>query len=506
MRSTTRRSARRHLLLITHHYAPEHGAPQRRWGSLAPRLIGAGVDVSVLTPPPHYPSGRLFADLPEYAPGRISRGRHGERIVRTRFREHTSRLRSRSVDQAVAAWSTIVLGLRIFRHPDLRPDVVVGTVPGIPSMFAAWIVARGLRAKFVVEMRDAWPDLIEPAGLFRSRRSLKARVLGALRTLVHRTVSRLQSHADAVVTTTETFADVLRSRGVRRVAVVRNGTSFERIADDADAGTDAPADGHPLHHRPLRAAYAGTIGRAQDLATVVRAAARLRDRGRAVEVRIIGTGAEVESLRRLIRELDAPVSLGEPVPHDEVRDLYAWADTVLVSLRDWEPLEWTVPSKLYEVMASGRLATACVAGEAADLVATTGAGAVVMPGDVEGLADLWSTWVDDGAAPTASAAAARWVRANADDDVLGEHYVQLVDHLMNSRGHATARRSTPAADATAGAAAGAAPAGTCPTCARLDTLPDPRDVLSTRSVSPRVATVSSPAQAPEGELRPRTAR
>ncbi|NNU27573.1 glycosyltransferase family 4 protein [Isoptericola sediminis] len=492
MSSTTTRS-RRHLLLVTHHYAPEHGAPQRRWGSLTPRLIEAGVDVSVLTPPPHYPSGRLFADLPEYRPGRVSRGVHGERIVRTRFREHTNRLRSRSVDQAVAAWSTVVLGLRLFRHPARRPDIVVGTVPGIPSMFAAWIVARLLRARFVVEMRDAWPDLIEPAGLFRARRSLKARVLGAARAVVHRTVSRLQSRADAVVTTTETFADVLRSRGVRRVAVVRNGTSFESVrtgSAEPTASPESPESTHPLHHRPLRAAYAGTIGRAQDLETVVRAAARLRDRGRAVEVRIVGTGAELGTVRRLVDQLDAPVVLGDPVPHEQIRDLYAWADTVLVSLRDWEPLEWTVPSKLYEVMASGRLATACVAGEAADLVATTGAGAVVMPGDVDGLVDLWGTWVDDGAAPTASAAAARWVRANADDDVLGAHYVQLVDHLTDAAAHhATADRRGPCQACTAPAAPSAGP-----------------EVLVTRSVSPR-ATLPSPSRpAPEGELRPRTAR
>ncbi|PRZ08086.1 glycosyltransferase involved in cell wall biosynthesis [Isoptericola sp. CG 20/1183] len=473
MRTTS--AARRRLLLVTHHYYPERGAPQRRWDALTPRLIDAGVDVSVLAPPPHYPAGRLFEDRAEYQPGRLSRGRHGERIVRTTFREHSSRLRSRSLDQAVVAWSSICLGLRIFRHPSLRPDVVVGTVPGIPSMFAAWVLARATRAKFVVEMRDAWPDLIEPAGLFRAGRTTKARVLGLARTFVHRAVSRLQARADSVVTTTETFAEVLQGRGVDDVAVVRNGTSYTPDAADlassglavptspADPTGPAPDGGpHLLRDRPLRVAYAGTVGRAQDLGTVVRAAAEMRRRGRAVDVRIVGPGAEVESLQRLAAELGAPVTFGGPVPAEEVHALYRWADTVLVSLRDWQPLEWTVPSKLYEVMASGRLVTACVAGEAAEIVASTGAGTVVLPGDAAMLADVWSGWVRDGALPEVSPAAAAWVAANADDDELGRRYVQLVDHLMEPEQHA----------ASAGHLAAAADGTGCPTC-EIKAVPEP---------------------------------
>ncbi|WP_277209376.1 glycosyltransferase family 4 protein [Isoptericola croceus] len=446
----TTSAARRRLLLVTHHYAPERGAPQRRWDALAPRLIDAGVDVSVLAPPPHYPAGRLAEDLPEYRPGRLSRGRHGERIVRTRFREHSPRLRSRSLDQAVTAWSSLYLGLRVLRRPSLRPDVVVGTVPGIPSMFAAWVLSRVMGAKFVVEMRDAWPDLIEPAGLFAAGSSARARVLDLVRWLVHRSVSRLQRRADAVVTTTETFAEVLRTRGVREVAVVRNGTSFT----PADAETAPAAGPRPLADRPLRVAYAGTVGRAQDLETVVRAAAEMRRRGCPVEVRVVGSGVEVEPLRLLAAQLDAPVDFGGSVPADEVRSLYRWADTVLVSLRDWRPLEWTVPSKLYEAMASGRLVTACVAGESAELVASTGAGSVVPPGDVAMLADLWSGWVRDGAVPDVSPAAAAWVAANADDDELGRRYVQLVDHLLVPRGPTYATRSEAPAPARAASSAG----------------------------------------------------
>ena len=120
------------------------------------------------------------------------------------------------------------------------------------------------------------------------------------------------------------------------------------------------------------------------------------------------------------------------MPSTQVRELYAWADTVVVSLRDWEPFEWTVPSKLYEVMASGVLASASLAGEAANLVTINGAGAVVRPGDIEGLADLWCGWLSDGVVPAADSDAAAWVAEHASDGVLGHRYAELLDALLPS--------------------------------------------------------------------------
>jgi colanic acid biosynthesis glycosyl transferase WcaI len=305
-----------------------------------------------------------------------------------------------------------------------RPAVVIATVPGIPSVLAGWALARWHRARLIVEMRDAWPDLIEPSGILlrRGRAGDLRRVLRDLAArVVHRTVTRLQARADLVVTTTAAFAEVLRSRGVRNVAVVRNGTAFEPVREHAPV---------PLADRPLRVVYAGTVGRSQGLDVAVRAAALVQERGYAIDVRIVGHGNELEPLRRLTAELGAPVRVEPSVPSTEVRELYAWADTVIVSLRDWAPFEWTVPSKLYEVMASGVVASACLAGEAASLVSANGAGAVVRPGDVEGLADLWCDWLSDGIVPAASPDAAAWVAEHASDEVLGHRYAELLDELL----------------------------------------------------------------------------
>jgi len=411
------------VLLVTHHYAPETGAPQRRWGALVARFVSAGVDVSVLTPPPHYPSGTLTPGSVDQLPGTVSRGAHGERIIRVQYREHTTSLVSRTADHLVAAASSIDLGLRRLRRRTHRPTVVIGTVPGIPSMFAAWALARIFRAALVVEMRDAWPDLIRPSGIMTGSLAQRRPGRAFATTLAHRVITRLQSRADLVVTTTETFADVLRSRGARNVAVVRNGTAFPVVSRPVVVpGTD-------LEPRPFRVVYAGTLGRSQGLEVAVRAAAVVESRGLPIEVRIVGAGNDAAQLAALARSLGAPVTVGPPIPHTEIEALYEWADTLVVSLRDWEPFQWTVPSKLYEVMASGHHVTACVAGESAELVLALEAGDVVPPGDVEALANLWAGYAESGVAPVASRAASAWVAIHANDDVLAATYLSLLDDL-----------------------------------------------------------------------------
>lgn len=415
-------TARHRLLLVTHHYSPETGAPQRRWGSLVARLVRSGVDVSVLAPPPHYPSGRVAAGHQGIVPGTVTTGAHGERIVRVRYREHSTSLVSRTVDHLVAALSSVALGWRHLRDRDVRPTVVVGTVPGIPSMFAAWALARMFRASLVVEMRDAWPDLIRPSGVLTGSLSDRRTWRALATTFAHRLITRLQSRADLVVTTTETFADVVRTRGARDVAVVRNGTAFTAVGPTQDRASTGPA------LRPFRAAYAGTLGRSQGLEVVVRAAALVAARGLAIEVRLVGAGSEADRLDALARSLGAPVTVAPTVPHEEIVALYAWSDTLVVSLRDWEPFQWTVPSKLYEVMASGRHVTACLAGEAAELVLALEAGDVVPPGDVEALADLWAR-LAAGGDPVAGRAAGAWVATHANDDVLAGSYLALLDGL-----------------------------------------------------------------------------
>lgn len=407
-----------HIVLVTHHYLPEVGAPQRRWRNLSARFVAAGHRVTVLSPPPHYPSGRAEDLAPDERTHATGSGPGGETIHRVRFREHGSDLKSRTVDQAHAAAHSVVVGLRRLRGAD-RPDVVIATAPGIPSLGAGWALARGLRVPLVVEMRDAWPDLITPSGMWGTttrRRGWKAWATAT----VHRAVTDLQRHSDAVVTTTASFADVLRDRRMPRVEVIRNGAPLD------EALRAAPADDSP----ELRVLYLGTMGRSQGLSTAIRAAAELRRRGVPVRLRFVGSGHEEALLRAEAQALDAPVEFVGRVPRSEVGAHYDWADTVLVSLRAWDPFEWTVPSKLYEAMVAGRHVSASLFGEAAFVVREAAAGDVVPPEDHLALAALWQGLAADRSRLDVGATGRAWVAEHANFDNLAGHYLTLLGEVV----------------------------------------------------------------------------
>jgi colanic acid biosynthesis glycosyl transferase WcaI len=401
-----------HVVLVTHHFAPETNPPAVRWRELSARFVAAGHRVSVLAPPAHYPAGRT-ADTEPRRHRVVEAGPGGETVHRVRFREHGLDLASRLLDQIRAAVDSVVLGRRRLRGAD-RPDVVVATAPGVPSLLAGLALA-GPRRPVVVEMRDAWPDLIEASGMWgpaRGARRVLVRIAAAL-------VTWAQLRAALVVTTTVAFAEVLRQRGVRRVAVVRNGV--------APIGSPGPLPARDALH----VLYLGTTGRSQGLTTAVRAAATLSERGVPVRVRLVGSGFDDDALRAEIEELGAPVELVGRVPRAQVPAHYSWADTVLVALRDWPPFAWTVPSKLYEAMAVGRHVSAAVAGEAADVVLAAGAGDVVPPEDAEALVLLWAGLAADRSRLEVGAGGRRWVAEHADLDRLAARYLDLLDEVAS---------------------------------------------------------------------------
>ncbi|MDU0347381.1 glycosyltransferase family 4 protein [Actinomyces sp. MRS3W] len=413
------------ILLLTHYWSPEVGAPQKRWQWLARDLVERGHELAVLAPAPHYPAGRLLDADPRYAPGAVARDASGAMIHRTAFRPYDAGLGGRGADQAVAAGSALRLGMQRFRGR-WRPDVVVGSVPGLPTLPAALALGRALDRPVVAELRDAWPDILGSAASWvgaPAPRSMRRRVIHAARRAVPPVVTGLEREADAVVTTTDSFATVLRERGMRRVVTVRN---------------TARADGWELPPVPaaradgaLHVLYLGTVGRAQGMVSAVRAAAAATASGTPMVLRIVGDGAQIEAVRAEAARLGAPVEVLSPVPMEQVAAHYAWADTVLVSLQDWPAMSVTVPSKLYEILATGRHASGAVTGEAAAILREAGAGDVVAPQHPQALAALWGELARDRRrlAPTGGG---RWLKEHVREEDLVSRYESLLAEVAGA--------------------------------------------------------------------------
>jgi glycosyltransferase involved in cell wall biosynthesis len=391
------------VLLLTHSYSPEHSPPQRRWTQFIRSFRKSDWEVDVIAPVAHAPHGRRV--LPKRVAGRAfrsERGKYGERVIRVPYLWHRTTRLGRLADHCVSAGASVLAGLLV-----RRPDALIVTVPSLPILGAAYVVARVRHVPLIVDMRDAWPDIARDARL----------VQGSAKGVAERIIVAIQQQADLVVTVTEGFARTLRDRGMRHVATISNGvdTSVRELLPPPPAESDQ-----------LRVLYLGNHGESQRLETVIRAAALARDY---VHLTMVGHGVQRRALMELSGQLGAPVTFHEPALGAEVMDHYRAADTCVVSLRDdWKSFETTVPSKTYEVLAVGRHVTGIVLGEARDIIEASGAGTVV-PSDAVSIAEMWLQLHEDRSLLLTGTSGRDWVEATVNIDALAADYARLIRNV-----------------------------------------------------------------------------
>lgn len=262
-----------YVLLVTHYYEPEVGAPQRRWAALVQRLIANGHHVTVVCPPPHYPDRFSTHRLRQgkHGIGSSETGSYGETIYRMPYLLHGYSGKIRALDQLITALASIVFissRYQLSKRGHCRPQLVISTVPGLPSIFVGIAISKILNIPHIAEMRDAWPDVV--TGDLLSQTTALPWHKKFVKNLMHRTVTKAQKSADAIVTTTEWFASILRSRGMEKVYVVPNGAE-ERMFSAAE-----PIIPAQIPTGNLRVQYVGTVGRSQGLDTLVSALAHIK--------------------------------------------------------------------------------------------------------------------------------------------------------------------------------------------------------------------------------------
>lgn len=415
-------------MVVSHYWYPENGVPQRRWQWLTRLLADEGYDVTAITPPPHYLRNitrqRWWRSLRSTKNRGPETGPQGEKIIRASFIPASHSLTSKSLNQLWSAISTIRIAIiqRTFRQLP-RPNVVIGTVPAIPTAVAAYIVAKVWRSPLIIDLRDAWPELLETSdswnaatgAVSRREKLLSGLPMTVMKRLATWTLNRIFASAEGIIVTSEQHRlDLLNSlhRTPTSVVTVRNVFPPETspISSAKSSFSHASKNGRRVEEaNSLNVLYAGTIGRAQNLSNAVVAAHLAEQQGVEIKLRLIGAGAAKQEVVKLAQQLGVDVEIFGRVPPNQLQQHYMWADSALVHLTDWPPLSKAVPSKTFELMSLGIHITGVVSGEAARLINELGAGSVVPPEHPQLLAKTWSVLAKDPTQLAPNPRAAAWV-------------------------------------------------------------------------------------------------
>ncbi|NDC39484.1 MAG: glycosyltransferase WbuB, partial [Proteobacteria bacterium] len=186
---------------------------------------------------------------------------------------------------------------------------------------------------------------------------------------------------------TEGFRRTLVSRGVPegKVVVLPNWADEERLAPVA--ADRALRQSLGIRDDEFLILYAGNVGPLQALDVVVDAAELLSDLN--AHFVIVGGGPSLEALRAAVekRSVQDRITLLPSRPVEQMPQLNAVSDALLVHLKDEPFLHATVPSKTQVSLLAGRPILMGCRGDAANHVAASGAGLCFEPEQGAQLAD-----------------------------------------------------------------------------------------------------------------------
>ena len=364
---------------INQDFPPEVGAGPARVLELSRHWQNAGADVTVITGMPNRRlPGQPDGVIPERYRGRWFVREEWEGIPVLRSWLFSSR--NRGFAHTLVNNATFMLSSTL--HAWVRAqrfDVLIASSPPFLAHVTGANVRFTQRVPLVLEIRDLWPDYMVEMGVLKSATAQRL-LFGLERHLLNRA-----AHA---VVVTDSFRRRLMGKGFpnHSIDVIPNGVDLSSYGRDSNAQPPVPGmQGVPDE---FIVGYLGNFGAGQEIRTVVKAAALLRDRAPGVRFVLAGDGKQKLVVEEFAASLDLPnLTIHAPIAKDRTRDFYNSCDLCLVPLAPIPIFSETVPSKIFEVMACERPLLASVSGEAARIVAESGAGLVTPPGDAEAMAE-----------------------------------------------------------------------------------------------------------------------
>lgn len=319
-------------------------------------------------------------------------------------------MRSRGMNYLTFAFWSMIAAARI-----ASPDVVVASSPTLPAAAAAAEVARFRRARFVLEVRDLWPESILAMNLSAPSWAVSAAT---------RMARHCYARADRIIALTEGIRDGLLEAGVPagKIHLITNGVDLEIGNDPTPVEI---ADDHFV------AMYVGAHGTYSSLDTVLAAAERLLD-DVGITFVLVGGGDQRDTLMKeaAARGLTNTRFI-DAVPKREVPNWLARADACLLPYQDVPLFAGALPNKAFDYLGAGKpIIAAAPEGELTGLVRNVECGIAIPPEDPDAMALAVSRLAGNpNVADEMGARGRRHALAHYDRAELARRFVAVVDSV-----------------------------------------------------------------------------
>ena len=354
------------ILLLTQWFDPE---PTFKGLAFAKELQRQGHEVQVLTGFPNYPGGKVYDGykLKLYQREDID----GICVLRVPlYPSHDGSALKRIFNYISFAFMAVLFGIFATK----KADVIYAYHPPLTVGMAAILIKFFRRTPVVYDIQDMWPDTLKATGMLNNNRALN---------LIDRVCKIVYRYMDHIVVLSPGFKRILIERSVpeSKISVIYNWCD-ERALTQAQP---AKQDYQQAMHGKFNIVFAGNMGKAQALDTILDVAEKLKDIS-TIQFVFVGGGTETERLKQRIEdECLANIIFIPRMPMSEVGGVLHLANLLLVHLKKDVLFEITVPSKTQAYMAMGKPVLMAVSGDAADIIHNANCGRTAISEDVESI-------------------------------------------------------------------------------------------------------------------------
>jgi len=200
------------ILIITHFFPPETGAASIRMQYFVEALKKEGCEIKIIAPIPSYGiTNKLSKD-------QLKRLNENQNVkyLRVFKSDLNDSVFSRFISYISFFFSSIFYSIKL----DFKPDVVLTSSPPIFTAYAALIISKLKKTKFIFDIRDIWPDIGVQLGILKNTFVIKG--LSFIE-------KQILKSADRIIVTADGDKNNLISKGTveERIEVIYNGADTD---------------------------------------------------------------------------------------------------------------------------------------------------------------------------------------------------------------------------------------------------------------------------------------
>lgn len=344
------------ILVICQYYYPE----PFRITDICEELAKIGHDVTVVTGTPNYPMGDIY-------PGYGDKS-HQDEIING-VKVHRCIIHPRKTGTIHRLWnyySYSSASTRYTEQLDESFDVVfINQLSPIMMANAGIKYAKKYNKKSILYCLDLWPASLGAGGIRA----------GIIYKWFHKVSRKIYHSVDKILISSKSFSKYFEDE-----FGLYDTTYLPQYAEE----TFTLDDCMKTPNESIDLMFAGNVGTAQSVDTIIRAAALCKDIQN-LWWHIVGDGKEFYACKKLAEELEAPVVFHGRKPIEEMPKYYAKADAMLVTMQDDPVISLTLPGKVQSYMAAGKPIIGAINGETQRVISESQCGVCANAEDVEGL-------------------------------------------------------------------------------------------------------------------------